>query len=164
MQLKSLNSFNQALLVLCLTALPMAAEANNILVQSIAEQEIETKLPNGKIEKKRQPVLQAIPGTEVIYTTRFTNQGKQGAGNIVINNPVPKDTIYLGNSAFGNNSDITYSLDGKTFSAPDKLNVKTPDGKERPAVPAEYTHIRWSYKGELASNKTSDVGFHVKIK
>lgn len=140
------------------------APISNIKVQSIAEQEVEVKLPNGKIEKKRQPVTKAIPGSEVIYTTRFTNLGKQAAGNIVITNPVPDNTAYVGGSASGDNTAISYSLDGKNFNVPDKLKVKTPDGKERTAVPTEYTQIRWTYQGELAAGKGGEVGFRVKIK
>lgn len=140
------------------------AQPGNIVVQSIAEQEIEVKLPNGKTEKKLQAVTKAIPGSEVIYTTRFTNQGKLPAGNIAVTNPVPENTVYVGGSAFGDNTTITYSLDSKNFNTPDKLKIKTADGKERPAVPTEYTAIRWVYKGELAVGKTGDVGFRVKIK
>ncbi len=140
------------------------AQPGNIIVQSLAEQEVEVKLPNGKTEKKLQAVAKAVPGSEVIYTTRFTNQGKLPAGNIAITNPVPENTVYAGGSAFGDNTTMTFSLDGKTFNTPDKLKVKTPDGKERTAVPAEYTAIRWAYKGELPVGKTGDVGFRVKIK
>ncbi len=138
-------------------------QAGLVKAQSFAEQEIEVKLPNGRTEKKRQPVKKAVPGSEVIYTTRFTNEGAKPAGDIVITNPVPGNTTYVGGSAFGENTAITYSLDGKSFAAPDKLKVKTPEG-ERPALPAEYTQIRWAYKGELAPGKTSEVGFRVRIK
>jgi uncharacterized repeat protein (TIGR01451 family) len=141
-----------------------APAKNNISVQSIAEQEVEVKLPNGKMERKRQPVVKAVPGTEIIFTTRFINQGKQSAGNIVLTNPVPANTAYVGGSASGDNTDITYSLDGKAFNTPDKLKAKTPDGKERPALPAEYSHIRWTYKGELAASKSGEVSFRVTIK
>lgn len=139
------------------------AKAGSIKVQSLAEQEIEVKLPDGKTEKKRQPVEKAVPGSEVIYTTRFTNEGAKPAGNIVINNPVPANTTYVAGSAFGDNTAITYSVDGKNFNTPDKLTIKTKEGRERPALPSEYTGIRWSQKGELAPGKTGEVGFRVKI-
>ena len=140
------------------------AQNGNITVQSFAEQEVEVKLPNGKTAKKRQPVTKAIPGTEVIYTTRFTNQGKQAAGNIVINNPVPENTVYVGGSAFGENTTITFSVDGKNFNTPDKLIIKTPEGRERTAIAGEYKQIRWTYKGELAPGKMGEIGFRVKLK
>jgi uncharacterized repeat protein (TIGR01451 family) len=152
-----------AALLLATSAHAAPAEPGTIRVQSLAEQEIEVKLPNGKTEKKRQPVAKAVPGSEVIYTTRFTNQGKQPAGNIAITNPVPDNTAYVGGSAFGANTAITYSLDGKTYATPDKLAVTTPEG-QRPALPAEYSHIRWTYQGDLPVGKTGEVGFRVQVK
>lgn len=139
------------------------AKAGSIKVQSLAEQEVEVKLPDGKTSKKRQPVEKALPGSEVIYTTRFTNEGAKAAGNIVINNPVPASTTYVAGSAFGDNTAITYSVDGKNFNSADKLTIKTKEGRERPALPSEYKAIRWSQKGELAPGKTGEVGFRVKI-
>jgi uncharacterized repeat protein (TIGR01451 family) len=152
-----------AALLLAASAHAAPAEPGTIKVQSLAEQEVEVKLPNGKTEKQRQPVAKAVPGSEVIYTTRFTNQGKQPAGNIAITNPVPENTAYVGGSAFGANTAITYSLDGKAYATPDKLTVTTPEG-QRPALPAEYSHIRWTYQGDLPVGKTGEVGFRVQIK
>jgi uncharacterized repeat protein (TIGR01451 family) len=141
------------------------AQQNPILVKSIAETEVEVKNAQGGVEKKRVLLTKAAPGDEVIYTTTFTNQGTKPAGNVVIANPVPANTAYVGGSAFGDNTAITYSVDGgKTYAAPDKLNIKTPEGRERPALPGEYTHIRWAYKGELAPAKTGSAGFRVLVK
>jgi len=145
---------------------PASAHAEgDIVVQTIAETEKEVVTAAGRKEKKREPVKLAIPGSTVIYTTRFTNKGAKPAGNIVINNPIPNDTNFVAGSAFGANAVITYSVDGgKTYDAANKLRVRTPDGKTRAAKPDDYTHIRWTYKGELAPNKSSDVGFRVVIK
>lgn len=153
-----------ATLLLAATVHAAPAEPGTIKVQSLAEQEVEVKLPNGKTGKKRQPVAQAVPGSEVIYTTRFTNQGKQPAGNIAITNPVPANTAYVGGSAFGANTAITFSLDGKAYATSDKLTVRTPEGTQRAALPAEYSHIRWTYQGDLPVGKTGEVGFRVLIK
>ena len=152
-------------LVLQSFAVPAAAQQNTIVVKNIAETEVETKTAQGTVEKKRVPAEKAAPGAEVIYTTTFTNQGSKAAGNIVINNPVPANTAYVGGSAFGDNTAITYSADGgKTYAAPDKLIVKTPEGRERPALPGDYTHIRWTYRGDLAPAKTGSASFRVLVK
>jgi uncharacterized repeat protein (TIGR01451 family) len=163
MRTLAVSTFTAALL-LAASVHAAPAEPGTIKVQSLAEQEVEVKLPNGKSEKKRQPVAKAVPGSEVIYTTRFTNQGKQPADNIAITNPVPDNTAYVGGSAFGANTAITFSLDGKAYATPDKLTVITPEGQPRPALPAEYSHIRWTYQGDLPVAKTGEVGFRVQIK
>jgi uncharacterized repeat protein (TIGR01451 family) len=169
--MKKLQFFNvtAALLAACLAwaALPLAVHAQGagtIELKNVAEVEIETKDAQGKIERKRAPVTLAIPGTEVIYTTTFKNTGKKPAGSIVINNPIPNNTTLVAGSAFGSNTDITYSVDDKTFATPDKLKVKGKDGKEVMATTADYTAIRWTYRGELAAGKAAEAGFRIIIK
>lgn len=161
-------------LPICLTALLFAASLSvhaapaapgAVEVKSIAEVEVEVVNYKGKKELKRQPVEKAVPGTEVIYTTTFKNLIAKPVGNIAITNPVPNDTVYKGGSAVGTNTDITFSVDGgKTWGTPDKLKLKGKDGKERIALPAEMTHIRWTYRGELPVGKTGEVSFRAAIK
>jgi len=152
-----------------LTAFQLPAHAQPapgaIEVTSIAEQEIEVLNKDGKKETKRIPVAKAVPGDAILYTTTFKNLIKKPAGNIVITNPVPNDSTYRGGSASGANTDITFSIDGgKQYAAPDKLIVITKEGKTRPALPTDYTHLRWAYKGELGVGKTGEVSFRAVIK
>ncbi len=155
-----------AMLSVAIAPLALAApEGNgNLVVQSIAETESVLVDKAGRKTTKREPVAVAVPGTEVIYTTRFTNKGDKPAGDIVLTNPVPEHTRFVGGSAFGLNTSVTYSIDGKRFDVPARLRVTGADGKERAALPEEYTHVRWRYAGELAPGKQGDVGFRVVIK
>lgn len=145
---------------------PAAALAEgDIVVQSIAETEVEVVNAAGHKEKKREAVKIAIPGTQVIYTTRFTNKGAKPAGNVVIDNPIPANTAFITGSAFGANTAISYSVDGgKSYDLPGKLRVRNADGSTRAAEPRDYTHIRWRYVGELVPGKRGEVGFRVVIK
>jgi uncharacterized repeat protein (TIGR01451 family) len=152
------------ILLLTFFAAPAQAEGD-IVVQTTAEAEVEVAGPGGAKVKKREPVKLAIPGSQVIYTTRFTNKGAKPAGNVVIDNPVPANTTLVSGSVFGANTAITYSVNGgKSYDAPGKLRVTTPEGAGRPATPRDYTHIRWSYVGELPPGKRGEVGFRVVIK
>jgi uncharacterized repeat protein (TIGR01451 family) len=147
-----------------LSAHVRAQSSGDIEFRNIAEVEVEVKTPEGKVEKKRVPPNKATPGTEVIYTSTFRNVGKRPAGNIGIVNPVPASTTLVGGSAFGENTEITYSADGgKTWATADKVKVTGADGKQRPAGLTEFTHIRWVYKGELAAGKQGSVGFRVTV-
>lgn len=141
-----------------------AHAADAVEVKSIAEREVSTAV-NGKKTAHRVTVDKAVPGEEIIYTTTFKNLTGKPAGNIVITNPVPNDSIYKGGSANGANTTITFSVDGgKTYAAPDRLTVKTKEGANRSAQPADYTHIRWTYKGELGVGKSGSVSFRATIK
>ena len=135
-----------------------------IKVSSIAEVEVEV-VKNGKKEIMRIPPDKAVPGTEVIFTNTFENLGGKTASDIVINNPVPNDTGYKAGSAIGRDTVITFSADGgKTFGTAENLKIRGADGKQRSALPGEYTHIRWTYKGQLAAGKSGEVGFRAIVK
>jgi uncharacterized repeat protein (TIGR01451 family) len=144
--------------------LPAQAAAGQVELKSIAEREVET-VTNGKKEIRRAPVNKAVPGDEIIYTTIFRNLAGKPVGDIVITNPVPNDSLYKADSASGANAVITFSVDGgKQYAAPGQLTVKTKDGKTRAALPSDYTHIRWTYKGELGAGKSGEVSFRAFIK
>jgi uncharacterized repeat protein (TIGR01451 family) len=155
-----------ALLALAAAASPAFAQtgAGDIEFRNVAEQEVEVKAADGKVEKKRVAVAKAVPGAEIIYTSTFRNVGKRPAGNIQVVNPVPANTTLVGGSAFGDNTEITFSANGgKTWATADKVKVIGADGKERPAGISELTHVRWVYRGELAPGKHADVGFRVVV-
>ncbi len=136
-----------------------------IKVKSIAEIEVEVVGKDGKKTLKRAPIEKVVPGTEVIYTTTFDNLINKAVSNVAIDNPVPNDSEYKAGSAFGKDCDILFSVDGgKNFAPAEKLKIKGADGKERTALPREYTHIRWIYKGQLAAGKSGEVGFRTVIK
>ncbi len=136
-----------------------------IKVKSIAEIEVEVAGKDGKKALKRAPVEKVVPGTEVIYTTTFENLINKAVSNVVIDNPVPNDSEYKAGSAYGKDCEILFSVDGgKNFAPAEKLKIKGADGKERTALPKEYTHIRWTYKGQLAAGKSGEVGFRTVIK
>ena len=136
-----------------------------IKVTSIVQIEVEVVGKGGKKTLQRAPVTKAVPGTEVIYTTTFENLIKKPVGDIVIDNPIPNASEYKAGSAFGQNCDILFSVDGgKTFGHAEDLTVKNADGMMRPALAKDYTHIRWTYKGQLAAGKAGEVGFHAAIK
>lgn len=163
--MRILTSLTALLLAVSISAHAAPATPGAVEVKNVAEVEVEVVNAQGKKELVRQPVNKAVPGTEVIYTTTFKNLIAKPVGNIAITNPVPNNTTYKAGSATGANTDITFSVDGgKAFAAPDKLKLKDKDGKERSALPTEYTHIRWTYKGELPAGKSGEVSFRTVIK
>jgi uncharacterized repeat protein (TIGR01451 family) len=146
------------------TAHAQGAAAGDIEFRNVAEMEQDVKTADGKVERKRVAVQKAIPGAEVIYTSTFRNTGKRPAANIAVVNPVPANTTLVAASAFGENTQITFSADGgKTWAPADQLKVTGADGKTRPAALSEFTHVRWAYRGELAPGKQAAIGFRVLV-
>lgn len=145
----------------------LIAQAQNVELVTKAEREVDV-LEKGITIKKLAPPQKMVPGDEVIYTVTYTNKTAKPAENITVTNPVPKHTRYRDGSAAGDNAEITFSVDGgKTFSTPDKLTVAAKDkgGKDsvRPASGADYTHIRWVVKQNMAPGQSGTVRFRAVI-
>lgn len=164
MRISRLVIFANLFILLGVFPLGVQAAEPTIKVRSIAEIEVEA-VNNGIKEITRSSPIKAIPGTEVIYTNTFENVGSETASNIVINNPIPVDTEYKAGSAFGKDCEIVFSVDGgRTFGEAATLKVKGADGNEYSALPRQYTHIRWTYKGQLAVGQSGELGFRAIIK
>ena len=155
---------NLSLAALIAGSISFSAYAAGVEFSNKAEVDI-TVMKDGKKEVKRIAAKKVAPDGEVIYTTTFKNTIDKPISNIMVTNPIPTNMLFTADSATGANTVITYSIDGgKTYDAPEKLTVAGKDGKQRPAQAADFTHIRWIYKGDLATGKSSDVGFKAKVK
>ena len=146
---KTLKLAGAAALLACAFATQALAQKEGcVAVNTTAE--IEKDVVNDKGEKSKTlvPAGKVIPGTEVVWTVTANNTCKAPSENVVISNPVPEHMTLVPNSAFGPGSDITYSVDGKTFAAADKLTVQE-NGASRPARADEIKHIRWVLKSAL---------------
>jgi len=141
--------------------------AGGVQLVNVAQKEVEVDEGGKKVRKLVEPG-KMVPGDEVVYTITYTNKGAKPAERVVVVNPVPQHTRMRTSSAEGANSEIAYSVDGgKTYAAPDKLVVNTKDasGKAvtRPAVAADFTHIRWTLKEPLAPGASGFVRFRTVI-
>ena len=112
--------------------------------------EVEQEVVNAKGEKTKTlvPASKVVPGTEVIWTITVSNPCKKPLDKPVINDPVPEHMSLVPGSVIGAGSDVTYSVDGKTFATFDKLTV-TQDGATRPARPEDIKQIRWEFHNSL---------------
>lgn len=138
------------------------------MVVNISTSREKIEMVNGTAVKKLLPTKTAAAGDVLHYTLTYTNKGNEPATSAVIDNPVPKGTAYIANSATGANAEITFSNDeGKTFAPPVKLTyeIKLPNGKteKKLATPGDYTTIRWTVK-RVAPGESGTVGFAVHVK
>lgn len=160
-------TITKTLLVFLLASIFTVGNANTssaIELTSIVEQEVTVLDEQGNEIVKRVPAAKVLPGKEVIYTTRFKNNGVEPADNIVISNPIPKHTVYKLNSAGGEGTEVTYSANGgKSFHFSNQLRVIAKDGSERNAEAKDYTDIRWTYQGQLQPGDEGVVEFRVVL-
>ena len=71
---------------------------------------------------------------------------------------------YVADSAVGPGAEVSYSVDGgRSFDRAENLKVPGKDGEPRPAVAADYTHIRWRLKNSLKANSVAFVRFRARV-
>ncbi len=155
--------FALAALVACAAGSQAMAQAEGcIVLKSTAEIEQEVLNEKGEKTKKLVPAGKVVPGSEVVWTITANNVCKQAADNAVINNAVPAHMTYVANSATGPGSDISYSLDGRTFAADGQLTVEE-NGATRKARADEYRHIRWVFRDALQPGASAFARFRAVL-
>jgi len=148
-------------LILLLFSVQVFAEAL-ITVNMKAEKEVTVN----KVTK-RVAADKVNPGDVIFYTINYVNSGDKEATNSFLDDPIPKGSVYIPGSAFGDNAEITFSIDGgKTFKKPSLLTYEVKvNGKmeKKTASSEQYTHIRWTVNVVPAHGK-GQVGFQVQTK
>ena len=129
--------------------------------------EVQTEQPyvdaQGKTAKRLVAPGKVVPGNEVVYTTTAKNVCDKPATSVVIDNPLPQHMTYVMNSAMGTGTDITYSLDGKSFAKLESLSVKNADGSARAPHADEIKSIRWMYSTAIQAGQTGFVRFRATL-
>jgi uncharacterized repeat protein (TIGR01451 family) len=158
------NAFG--LLVLLATAFAPAAFAQGakdcLVVKQTAEIEQAETDAQGKKTTKLVALTTAVPGTEVIYTTTVTNNCKLAADKVSIDGHVPEHMRYVSGSVFSPGAQAQYSIDGKTFGAPEQLTVQE-NGAPRRARAEEYRHFRWTFQSSLQPGASAFARFRAVL-
>jgi hypothetical protein len=137
---------------------PAARGIPGFSLRAIAEVEVTTL--NGEHE-----TVKLAAADEVIYTLEIRNRGAVSLPPPRVDYPIPEHMRYLDDTAAGPGADITYSVDGgHSFDRPENLKVMGPDGHPRPAVGADYTHIRWQLKNILKGRAVAFARFRAVVK
>jgi uncharacterized repeat protein (TIGR01451 family) len=164
-----MKSFRAPLFLLLgmLTALTVQAApaSGSIELQTVAQQQKVTVDKDGTKHTEMVPAARVLPGTEVLYTVNYSNTGAKPANAVVVNDPVPVHMSYVAGSAMGDNTTISFSVDGgKTWaSSLDTLTVKNPDNTTRPATEKDCTNIRWVVNGNVAAGGKGSVSFRAVL-
>ena len=136
-----------------------------IQLRNVIEMEVESVNGAGQKETYRIPVETAEPGTRLIYSIHYKNAGSEQAVNAVITTPLPPKVIYQEGSAQGAGTSITFSIDGgRTYHPPAQLLIKDASGRQFPAQPSDYSHIRWKFETPLAPGATGTVSYRAILK
>jgi uncharacterized repeat protein (TIGR01451 family) len=106
-----------------------------------------------------------VSGDEVIYTLELRNVGPTAVDDFVFTTPIPEHMVYVADSAVAPGAEVSYSVDGgRSYDAPENLTVHGANGKQRPAVAADYTHIRWILRNRLKRGSMALARFHAVLR
>jgi len=131
---------------------PALAQEQGARVETslVAEVLIEPVTASGR-PARFAPARVLKEGQQLFYTLRIRNPSTEFARSVVVMQDIPKNTTYVPASAAGPGAIITFSADGgQTYAAGDQLRVTDAAGVSRPALPQEYTNIRWQLRNALA--------------
>lgn len=143
----------------------LAQEDSPVTLGSEVLKEVEAANEKGEKEIRLVPVARAIPGEVLIFRINYRNEGKEPARNVQLTNPVPGEMVYIGGTAEGKRADVAFSVDGgQSFAQPAVLTIAAEDGTERPAEPADYTHIRWQVRDPVPPGGEGSVSFRARLK
>lgn len=136
--------------------------ADALTIKAIAEVESRS-MAAGRETLKLIPADRVAPGDQVIYTLEVRNAGAALDSPTVVH-PIPEHMRYVADSAVGPGAEVSYSVDGgRHFDSAENLKVPGKDGASRPAVAADYTHIRWRLKNTLMANSVAFVRFRAQV-
>lgn len=161
-----IGTYGKVLTWLALLVAPALAVADpDLRIQMSAEKEI-VVIENGEEVTRRVPTLEIEPGANLFFTLRISNQGDEPATNVIVDNPIPDETIYVEGSAGGDNSQVLFSVDGENFASADALQYEfrtfSGDSEMRRARPEMYTNVRWVVE-TVPPGAEEELFFQVKV-
>lgn len=130
-----------------------AAAQETVPVETTLVAEVLKKIEvsDGRQVQRLVPASVIAQGDVVYYTVKIRNPTATPARELAVVQRIPANTTYVPNSASGPSADITFSVDGGvSFKSAKDLTVVLPTGATRPALPHDYTHIRWQLRNALA--------------
>jgi uncharacterized repeat protein (TIGR01451 family) len=144
------------LALLALLAPATAFAADNVTLTSKVLVERVKPDSNGKPVTVREEPGVVTPGDRLVFVLSYRNAGSQPATGFTLTNPIPPAVAF---TASDDASAVVSVDDGKSWGALASLKVVQADGTSRAAVPADVTHIRWSFGRPIAAGSGGELSF-----
>lgn len=157
---------NVLLTALLIFLTPAAFAVSQVSVQIEMHEQKTVMDADGQTRTELVPIDNIVPGDVVVYVIHYANNAEQPASNIVLNDPVPEQMVFVQGSVKGDNATTYYSVDGGANWATDisELKVTDADGEQRSATAADVTNLRWKINGELNPGEKGQVQFAARLK
>ena len=147
---------------LAATATVASAAAGPLQVTSSILVEARAAAADGTTRIALVKPSKVTPGDKVIFVVSYRNTGTQPLGNVVLDNPLPRQVAYRSANPGSPVPDV--SVDGKTFGSLETLRVRSLDGSTRAASPNDVTSVRWRLASPLAAGSQGQFAFQAVLK
>jgi uncharacterized repeat protein (TIGR01451 family) len=136
-------------------AAPQVSLTNEIkVVRTVAD-------ATGKTTTVYEEPKVVTPGDRLKFVLNYANNSAEAAKDFAVTNPMPAGVSFAGAESRG----AVVSVDGgKTFGSLAGLKVGGADGKVRPAVASDVTHVRWSFNKPIGAGEKGTLGFEALVK
>lgn len=144
------------LALLALLAPAAAAAADDVSLTSKVLVERTRPGADGKPVVVREEPGVVTPGDRLVFVLGYRNRGSEPATGFTLTNPIPPSVEFTGSD----DGSALVSVDGgRSWGPLASLKVVQADGSSRPAVPADVTHIRWSFDRPIAPGSVGELSF-----
>lgn len=156
-------SASAALLCSGLLIAGVAQAAPQVSVAVKVERDVETTDASGSAAVARVEAGDAAPGETLFYTITYANSGDQPATNVKLDNPVPDGASFIAGSAWGEGTEMLFSIDGGNSFKKAAALTYSQGGETRTAAPEQYNALRWVVP-DIQPGTSGSVGFSVLVK
>ena len=96
------------------------------------------------------------PGDNLVFVVKYKNTGAAPAEKFVVTNPLPKAVAFNGTS---DGLEVVSIDGGNNWGFLSNLRLQSSDGKSRPALMSDVTHIRWNLNQPIAAGSEGKLIF-----
>ena len=143
-----------ALFALLAPAAAIAAD-NVSLTSKVLVERVKAGADGKPVTVREEPGV-VTPGDKLVFVLGYRNSRPEPATSFTLTNPIPPSVAFTGTD----DASAVVSVDGgKSWGALASLKVVQADGTSRAAVPADVTHIRWSFDRPIAAGGGGELSF-----
>ncbi|MDZ7587804.1 MAG: hypothetical protein U5J78_01070 [Parasphingorhabdus sp.] len=133
--------------VLALLSPNMVHAESSVALQSDVFVERKNVKPDGSIAVTLEAPKMVVPGDNLVFVVKYQNVGSAPASNFSLTNPLPGAVAFNGTA----DGTETVSVDGgRTWGKLSALKIALAEGRSRPALMADVTHIKWQLARTLS--------------
>lgn len=157
---KWMNSVWTMVFAFALTTPAIAAEPGQIELKATAAKVVVKTDEQGATRTELVDAKIVIPGDKIAYTIEARNVSGEAVDQVVITDPIPDSMLFVPGTVEGEGARVLFSVDGgESFDLEEKLEVSGADGRPRPAIASDFTHIQWVFEQPLAPETERSVRF-----